>query len=212
MAVDKGYGSGYKGTGKADRTVGAKGKRTASGAERSRVKDLKSGSLGRPAGSSPFNSIKGKAISFAELGGLAASAGLAAAGVAVSRVRQSNTPSATRARVIASTRNAVPNKSGTYSNVKGVMEKGGYSYPKDTSDGWGNTRGGSMSPKRFANQERKTYQNDIKRYGESTGYATAAQRNAIDAGAALGNRKSRVLAKIGYGYFGTPNKPAKRGR
>jgi len=102
MAVDKGYGSGYKGTGKADRTVGAKGKRTASGAERSRVKDLKSGSLGRPAGSSPFNSIKGKAIMWEELGGLAASAGLAAAGIAASRtgagrrVIKSVTPAAPR--------------------------------------------------------------------------------------------------------------------
>ena len=151
-------------------------------------------------------------VSIGDVAGVVAPAALAAAGLAVSRVRRSNTPSATRARVIASTRNAVPNKSGTYSNVKGVMEKGGYSYPKDTSDGWGKTRGGSMSPKRFANQERKTYQNDIKRYGESTGYATAAQRNAIDAGAALGNRKSRVLAKIGYGYFGEPIKQPKRGR
>ena len=108
MAVDKGYGSGYKGTGKADRTVGAKGKRTASGAERSRVKDLKSGSLGRPAGSSPFNSIKGKAISFTDLGGVAAAAGLAAAGIAASRtgagrrVVKAVTPAAPRIAAAAS--------------------------------------------------------------------------------------------------------------
>jgi len=85
MGVDKGYGSGYKNTGKADPTVGTNGKRKASGAESSRAKDLKSGSLGRPAGSSPFNSIKGKAISFTDLGGVIASAGLAAAGIAASR-------------------------------------------------------------------------------------------------------------------------------
>ena len=214
MAVDKGYGSGYKNTGRADPTSGLKkGKRKASGAERSRVKDLKSGSLGRPAGSSPFNDIKGKAISFTDLGGVAAAAGLAAAGVAVSRVRRSNTPSATRARVIASTRNAVPNKSGTYSNVKGVMEKGGYSYPDSTPDAWGGIpRTGSRSPKAVAISARKAYQEDIRRYGESTGYATAAQRNAIDAGAALGGRKRRVLAKIAYGYFGEPIKQPKSGR
>jgi len=85
MGVDKGYGSGYKNTGKADPTVGKNGKRRASGAELSRAKDLKSGALGRPEGASPFNNIKGKAIKWDELTGLAASAGLAAAGIAASR-------------------------------------------------------------------------------------------------------------------------------
>ena len=82
MGVDKSYGSGYKRTGKADPTVGTKGKRKASGAERSRAKDLKSGALGRPAGSSPFNNVKGKAIGWDEVAGVAATVGLAAAGIA----------------------------------------------------------------------------------------------------------------------------------
>jgi hypothetical protein len=207
MAVDRGYGSGNKGTGKANNR-----KRQMSGAEKARAKGLREGSLGRRAGASPFNDLKGRAIGWDELAGVAATAGLAAGGMAVARVRASNSPAATRARVIASTRGAVPTKRGTYSNVKGAMEKSGYSYPEGTSDGWGGKRSGTMSPKKFAIQERKAYQEDIRRYGESTGYATAAQRNAIDAGAALGGRKRRVLAKIAYGYFGEPIKQPKRGR
>ena len=82
MGVDKSYGSGYKRTGKADPTVGTKGKRKASGAERSRAKDLKSGALGRPAGSSPFNNLKGGAIPMDALLGIAATAALAGAGIA----------------------------------------------------------------------------------------------------------------------------------
>jgi len=208
MAIDKGYGSGYKGTGRANNR-----KRQMSGAERARAKGLREGSLGRRAGASPFNDLKGRAIGWDELAGVAATAGLAAGGMAVARVRASNSPAATRARVIASTKGAVPAKKGTYSNVKDVMEKGGYSYPDSTPDAWGGIpRTGSRSPKAVAISARKAYQEDIRRYGESTGYATAAQRNAIDAGAALGNRKRRVLAKIAYGYFGEPIKQPKRGR
>lgn len=151
-------------------------------------------------------------VSLGDVAGVVAPAALAAGGMAVARVRASNSPAATRARVIASTKGAVPTKRGTYSNVKDAMEKSGYSYPSDTTDGWGGSRSGTMSPKRFAIKERKAYQEDVRRYGESTGYATAAQRNAIDAGAALGNRKRRVLAKIAYGYFGEPIKQPKRGR
>ena len=83
MGVDKSYGSGYKNTGKADPTSGLKkGKRKASAAERSRAKDLKSGALGRPAGSSPFNDLKGRAIPMDKLLGIAATAALAGAGIA----------------------------------------------------------------------------------------------------------------------------------
>lgn len=184
-----------------------------SGAEKARAKGLREGSLGRRAGASPFNDLKGRAIGWDELAGVVATAGLAAGGMAVSRVRASNSPAATRARVIASTKGAVPTKKGTYSNVKDAMEKSGYSYPDSTPDAWGGIpRTGSRSPKAVAISARKAYQEDIRRYGESTGYATAAQRNAIDAGAALGNRKRRVLAKIAYGYFGEPIKQPKRGR
>lgn len=208
MAVDRGYGSGFNNTGRANNR-----KRQMSGAEKARAAGLKSGQLGRRAGASPFNDIKGRAIGWDELAGVAATAGLAAAGAAVSRVRASNSPAATRARVIASTKGAVPTKTGTYSNIKGVMEKGGYSYPSDVPDAWGGVpRTGSRSPKSTAISARKAYQEDVRRYGESTGYATAAQRNAIDAGAALGGRKRRVLAKIAYGYFGEPIKQPKRGR
>ena len=208
MSVDRGYGSGNKGTGRANNR-----KRQMSGAEKARAKGLREGSLGRRDGASPFNDLKGRAIGWDELAGVAATAGLAAGGMAVARVRTSNSPAATRARVIASTKGAVPTKKGTYSNVKGVMEKGGYSYPDSTPDAWGGIpRTGSRSPKAVAISARKAYQEDIRRYGESTGYATAAQRNAIDAGAALGGRKRRVLAKIAYGYFGEPIKPPKRGR
>lgn len=151
-------------------------------------------------------------VSLGDVAGVVAPAALAAGGMAVARVRSSNTPAATRARVIASTKGAVPTKKGTYSNVKDVMEKGGYSYPDSTPDAWGGIpRAGSRSPKAVAISARKAYQEDVRRYGESTGYATAAQRNAIDAGAALGNRKRRVLAKIAYGYFGEPTKK-ERGR
>ena len=208
MAIDRGYGSGSKGTGRANNR-----KRQMSGAEKARAKGLREGSLGRRAGASPFNDLKGRAIGFDELAGVVATAGLAAGGAAVARVRASNSPAATRARVIASTKGAVPTKKGTYSNVKDVMEKGGYSYPDSTPDAWGGIpRTGSRSPKAVAISARKAYQEDIRRYGESTGYATAAQRNAIDAGAALGGRKRRVLAKIAYGYFGEPIKQPKRGR
>ena len=82
MGVDKSYGSGYKNTGKADPTVGTKGKRKASGAERSRAKGLKSGALGRPAGSSPFNDLKGRAIPMDNVLATAATVALAGAGIA----------------------------------------------------------------------------------------------------------------------------------
>jgi hypothetical protein len=45
MARDRGYGSGYKNTGKADPTVSTKGKRKASGAETSRMREANSNAL-----------------------------------------------------------------------------------------------------------------------------------------------------------------------
>lgn len=80
MAIDRGYGSGNKNTGRANNR-----KRQMSGAEKARAAGLKSGQLGRRAGASPFNDIKGRAIGWDELAGVAATAGLAAAGIAGAR-------------------------------------------------------------------------------------------------------------------------------
>ncbi len=217
MAVDKGYGSGYKNTGKSKKTAT---RRQMSSAEKSRAADLKSGKLGRPEGASPFNNLKGGAIKWSEIGSLAAGAALAGMGAAVSRVRSSNSPAATRARVIKSTSGALGGKPATYSNIKAAMKATRYS-SSVTPDPWGGAdpwpgvpRGLGPSAKEAAIASRR------QAAAEST-YPIAktqpsvlkpSQRNAIDAGATLGARKSAVLGGIAYGYSGKPAKTTRRGR
>jgi hypothetical protein len=78
MARDKSYGSGYKNTGKADPTVGTKGKRKASAAELSRVKASNTQSLKSRLAKSGPDPVMGLGVGLRVLRG--ASAALAASG------------------------------------------------------------------------------------------------------------------------------------
>ena len=87
MGVDNSYGSGVANTGLASNRQ----RRQMSAAEKARAAGLRAGTIGRPAGSSPFNNLKGGAISWESIGALGADIALAGIGYAGSRVGVSRT-------------------------------------------------------------------------------------------------------------------------
>lgn len=117
MAIDRGYGSGSKGTGRANNR-----KRQMSGAEKARAKGIREGSLGRRAGASPFNDMKGRAIGWDELAGVAATAGLAAGGMAVARTgagrRAIKSVTPLSPRITAAAKRSVARSQATASNLE----------------------------------------------------------------------------------------------
>lgn len=156
-------------------------------------------------------------VSLGDIAGVVAPAALAAGGMAVARVRSSNSPAATRARVISSTRGALGGKPATYSNIKSNMRNTGYSRSV-TPDPYGGENPWPGVPRGLAPSAKRTAISTRRQAAVESTYAIAktqpgvlkpSQRNAIDAGAELGKRKSAVLRGIAYGYAA---KPTKRGR